>query len=795
MRYEKSDGLEDKIKSWQEPDFSEGANGVLMKRYLLRDERRIICETPKELLYRVAHVLSEVDRIYGDKNPEETEKEFYEAMAERRFFPNSPTLKGAGRDINLSACYVVQIEDSREGIFGALQDAVSIQAYGGGTGFNFSEIRPEGSPISTTGGQASGPISFIGAFDYVVGPVIAQGGTRNGANMGILNYDHPDIEQFLTCKAQGGLKNFNISVGVTEGFMRMVEKDEEYKLQHLKWGKERLVKAKEIYHKIIENAWKNGDPGIIFLDRLERDNPTPDLGKIVATNPCGEQPLLPFEACDLGSINLAVHVKENKEKRELDYEKLRQTIHTAVHFLDNIIDANVYPLKKTEKEQDQLRRVLQKTYKDQSKIEKIVEAWAQSPIEKIVKGNRKIGLGVMGFADLIAFLGVGYGTLRSQEIAEEVMGFIDAESKRASEKLAETRGVFPNWEGSIFDPKSKHYRGKNLRLRHATTTTIAPTGTLSTLAGCEGGIEPLFAVAYKKKAGYDQEGNPTIEFITTSPEFERIAKEEGFYYEGLEEEIYENGGSLKNIKKPDSVSKKRWEELIDIFTTANELPVEYHIGIQSAFQKHLDNAASKTINMPKEAPREWVERAYQLAYKHNLKGVTIYRDGSIERQVKSTGKTSSLEEESTRPEVIGKTVPQKTPQGKAYVTLNVLEEDNSKPYEAFISIGKGGRDMSAIGEGYGRLVSLAFKKGVPIEEIISQLDGIGGETQIFSKEKITSLPDALAKGLKELYEKLTHLKLDTKKEGFTGNFCQDCGGEMHAVGGCPTCVSCGFSKC
>ncbi|MCK5043944.1 ribonucleotide-diphosphate reductase subunit alpha, partial [Candidatus Pacearchaeota archaeon] len=424
--------------------------------------------------------------------------------------------------------------------------------------------------------------------------------------------------------------------------------------------------------------------------------------------------------------------------------------------------------------------------------------FSQSPIEKIVKSNRKIGLGLMGWANLLTRLGVSYGSEKSFELAEKVMGFINKESKKASVKLAKKRGVFPNWEGSIYDSQSPYFKGEELKLRNATTTTIAPTGTLSTLVGVEGGIEPIYGITFIKNAVYDQEGNAQVSFSDPSKYFLEIARKEGFYSDNLMEKIAKNKGSIQKISAPENVSQEKWSEIQRIFVTAHDLKIEGHIKMQASFQKYTDNAVSKTINMPAETPIEWVEKSFFLAHEYNLKGITIYKDGSLENQVRTTKKEEALDiKNGDRPNVIGTTIKQPTPYGPGFVTLNVFEENNSIPFESFINVGKGGKDISAISEGYGRLVSLCFKYGAPIKEIISQLKGIGGETQTgFGKNKVRSLPDALGQGIEEGYKKLNNEKKIVKQEkNNSGNLCPDCGALLIFSEGCEKCRECGFSKC
>lgn len=771
--YKKPKDLEKRISDWPEPSIPQRGLDILSERYLRKDESGKLIENPKEMFYRVAHIMGNVDSKYGDFNPQESEEKFYNLMAGGYFMPNSPTLRGAGLGINLSACYVLPVGDSRREIIKTLGDAVEIQAFGGGTGFNFSNVRPNGSRINSTGGVASGPISFMKSYDVMIGETIAQGGTRQGANMGILNYNHGDIERFIDAKSKEGiLSNFNISVGVTEEFMNLVLRGENYALIDHKNNLLKEVNAKEIFDKITRNAWASGDPGIIFLDRIDRDNPTPHIGKIVSTNPCGEQPLLPYEACNLGSINLRKFV----ENKEINYSELERVVYESVHFLDNVIDANKYPLKK---------------------------------IDKMAKGNRKIGLGVMGFADMLVALEIQYGSKESFKVAEDVMEFINNSAKEASIKLAETRGTFPNWKGSIYDPDSKHFKGDSSKVRNATRTTIAPTGTISNLVGVEGGIEPMFAVGYMRKSVFDAKGNAKYEFPVINQEFERIAKEKGFYSEKLIEDIATSGGSLEKVVKPDEIQDSLWNHLKKIFTVSHNIPYDKHIKMQESFQKHVDNAVSKTINLPSSATVEDVFNSYMMAYESGLKGITIYRDGSKKGQVLSTQKENKSKIKSEgRPAVIGTTVKQLTPFGKSFITINVKKDDMKTPYEVFVIVGKGGADISAIAEGYGRLISLLFFYGCllygygnnsvnPLEDVCEQLSGIRGETQVgFGENKIPSLPHAIATGLREGYYRINKsiITIPNGRDS-SGNLCPDCGSKLIHESGCEKCLSCGYSKC
>jgi len=803
--YEKPVDLEKKIAEWQEPVFSDIGKGILEERYLVKDGDGKIIETPKEMLYRVAHVIGGVDSQYKDFNPEQTEREFYDLMANREFLPNSPALRGAGLNINLSACYVVPIEDSREGIFKeGLYNAVEIQAHGGGTGFNFSDLRAKGSLIKSTRGKASGPISFMKIYDNAIGETIAQGGTRQGANMGILRYDHSDIEKFISCKNKSGnIRNFNISVGITEEFMHMAIEGKEYPLIDHKGKEVGKVNAKEIFDKIVHNAWETGDPGLIYMDRIDRDNPTPHIGKIRGTNPCGEQPLLDLEACDIGSLNVGVVVSReyhhSEWRKNVDWNRLEKMVNSAVHFLDNIIDANKYPLEKTEKEKRQLKNLLEKYVSDTKTTDLILEGYSRSPIEDAVKGNRKIGLGVMGFSNMLIALGIEYGSKESYEVAEELMKFIHEKSREASAKLAETRGVFPNWKGSIYDSESKYFCGKELKLRNATVNTIAPTGTLSTLFGINGGIEPIFALVHQRKAVFDENGKPKLEYLIVDSEFEKSAKEEGIYTPELIQELFMNHGSLQGIKRPKDFDRKKWERLKELFITAHDLSYKDHIMMQNVFQGQVDNAISKTINLPRDATEEDIRGAYSMTLDTKVKGITVYRDEAKEGQVLSTGMQELKGGE--RPKVIGTTIKQPTPLGKyAFIGLNVFKSNPAVPYESFVNIGKGGKDLTAIGEGFGRVLSLVFSKGGTIEEVVEQLEGIGGETQTgIGSDKVTSLPDAIAKGLSEAYAQLNSNGKNLVKNyqnGFRGNFCPGCGAKLIMQEGCQKCsADCGYSKC
>jgi ribonucleoside-diphosphate reductase alpha chain len=752
-----------------EPCFCDNALKILEKRYLMKNEDGEVIETPRDMLVRVAANIAYADTFYGASYEEvyDFAKTIYTMMSNLELLPNSPALRGAGRETQqLSACFVLPIEDSRKSIFGTLKDAVDIQAFGGGTGFSFSHIRAKGSRVESTGGEASGPISFMQIYDMAVGKVIAQGGVRQGANMGILSYNHPDILQFIDSKLDGKtLSNFNISVGVTEEFMEMAEKGMEYELidPHTKKATGKL-NAQDVLNKIAQNAHATGDPGLIFLDRINRYNPTPHIGVIESTNPCGEIPLLSWESCNLASINLSKMVKKAKgsEKLEIDYEKLAQTVKNGVHLLDNVIDMNKYPMEK---------------------------------IEEMTKGNRKIGLGVMGWADLLAMLGIPYNSDEALKLAEEIMEFINTRAKAISVELAKTRLVFPNFENSIYDTGKEEDR-----VRNASWTTIAPTGTLSTLANCNGGIEPFFMIVYRRGSIYNAEGKPTVELIMENEIFKRLAMEKGFYSEELTMKIAETG-SLQHIEEvPDDIKK--------VFVTSHDIEYEWHIKIQSAFQKHVTNAVSKTINFPNNATVEDIKNSFILANKlGNIKGITVYRDGCKEYQVLSAKETqpeSARENiveriKAPRPrKVVGTTDRIETPVGTLFMTINSV---NRKLYEVFLNIGKAGADVTADAEGYGRLLSTLFKAGIPPEMVIDQLRGIGGSGSIgFGKDRVRSLPDAIARVL-EMYlednESENGLNLSDKKNKakMSGDMCPECGNMLIFEEGCTKCRNCGYSRC
>jgi len=577
------------------PKLTVNALEVLKQRYLLRDENEKIVESPDQLFSRVAKAVAASDRRYGE-NMGQTEQVFYRMMSQLEFVPNTPTLFNAGTQLGqLSACFVLPVEDSLEEIFNAAKNMALIEQSGGGVGFDFSRLRPKGDIVRSTKGVASGPVSFMRIFDTGT-EIIKAGGKRRGAMMAVLRVDHPDVLEFITSKQQPGfLSNFNISVAVTDDFMKAVDEGEEYWLVNPR-NKEKTKKliARDVWNLMAKSAWMSGDPGVIFIDEINRHNPTPLVGKIESTNPCGEQPLLPYESCNLGSINLSRMVEDGK----VDWKKLRETVRNAVHFLDNVIDANKYPLKE---------------------------------IEQITWANRKIGLGVMGFADMLIKLGVPYDTEEALNLGQQVMEFIETEGHRKSVELGEERGSFPNFEGSI-------WKGKHSAMRNATVTTVAPTGTISIIAGCSSGIEPMFAISFIRNV---LEGTRLFE---TNPLFESMAKERGFYSAKLLEEIARTGSAQKVDGLPEDVKR--------LFVTALDIKPEWHVKMQAAFQKHTDNAVSKTANLPTEATVEDIRGIYELAWKLKCKGITAFRYGSKPEQVlyigevkTDTGKFLALEPE------------------------------------------------------------------------------------------------------------------------------------------------------
>jgi len=739
---------------------SPNAMKVLEKRYLKKDLNSKVIETPEQMLRRVAHCIASAEVAYDlQADVRSWEEKFYAMIASLEYLPNSPTLMNAGRELGqLSACFVLPIEDSMESIFEAVKQTALIHKSGGGTGFSFSRLRPESDRVGSTGGIASGPVSFLRVFDTAT-DVIKQGGMRRGANMAILNIDHPDILRFISAKEKGTVfSNFNLSVAMTEEFMKAVDEGRDYDLinPHTRQSVEKR-NAKEVFDKIVDMAWRTGDPGIIFIDRVNKDNPTPKLGTIESTNPCGEQPLLPYESCNLGSINLSRMLRQQDGKMEIDYPKLADRAKLAVRFLDNTIEANKFPTEQ---------------------------------IEKMTKTTRKIGLGVMGFADALICLGIPYASEKALETAENVMSFINKEATAASAELAKTRGAFPAFEGSIYD------RPGQPKLRNAARTTIAPTGTLSIIAGCSSGIEPLFALSYMRTI---LEGEHLIE---VNPYFEEVAKKEGFYSEELMKELATRGSARGMDKVPDWVQQ--------VFVTAHDITPEGHVRIQAAFQKHTDNAVSKTVNFPHDATREDVAKVYRLAYELGCKGITIYRDGSKESQVLTINHEGTAEEKKAEVKVETPTrTPRKRPRvtagstervltgcGNLYVTVN---RDEHGICEVFSTLGKTGGCASAQLEGISRLISLSLRSGIEIASIVEQLRGIrcpsivweGGHAVLSCADAIASV---LEKEIQEVPQGPATGPATTRVKNVAGQ-CPDCGNLLVYQEGCYLCRSCGYTKC
>ena len=769
----------DKITS-ASPELTENAKAVLKRRYQAKDRDGSVVEEPDQMFRRVANNLTQADRNYGASETElrATEEEFYQVMRRLEYLPNSPTLMNAGRELQmLSACFVLPVPDSMEAIFETVKHATLVQKSGGGTGFAFSQLRPEGDIVGSTGGVASGPVSFMRAFDGAT-EAVKQGSTRRGANMGILHITHPDILKFIGSKEDGtSISNFNISVAVTEEWMEKVKNDEEYDLINPRSGKSTgRLNAREVFNLLSAMAWKTGDPGIVLLDRINSDNPTPRLGQIESTNPCGEQPLLPYESCNLGSVNLARMVHYTDDGAEIDWNRLAGVIKTAVHMLDNVIDKNRYPIPQ---------------------------------IDDMSKKTRRIGLGVMGFADLLVQLGIPYNSEEALELGEQVMGFIKRCTDEASIELAQVRGVFPAWEGSIYD------RLGGPRMRNAAPTTIAPTGTISIIAGCSSGIEPFFALSYVRNVMDNTllvEGNPF---------FEAVARKEGFYSPSFMKQLADRG----SLHDTDG-DVPEWAK--QLFVTSHDIAPEWHVRMQSAFQKHTDNAVSKTINFAASTTAQDIADAYMLAYELGCKGITIYRDGSKEDQVLSTGNSAKEPDvspvEAARPlilrgrpqEMTGVTERIRTGHGNMYITINF--DEAGKPFEVFTTLGKAGGCDSAQLEAISRLVSLALRSGIDIKTVVEQLRGITCCPAWDNGVLVRSAPDAVALALDR------HAGADVTEQEDSGSSevsgaqlklfasvreratweingyqprscCPDCNTQLAYQEGCLLCASCGWNKC
>ena len=754
---------------------SENAITVLEKRYLIKDDNGNPAEKVEDLFRRVAEAIATADKIHDKKaDVKKTADIFYDMMTNLEFLPNSPTLMNAGRPLGqLSACFVLPVEDSMEQIFEAIKQAALIHKSGGGTGFSFSRIRQQGSAVNSTGGVASGPISFMKVFNMAT-EAVKQGGTRRGANMGILRIDHPDILDFIDAKANNAeITNFNISVGITEDFMKAVESSSDYDLvdPHSKAVVSKL-NAKEVFEKIVDAAWRNGEPGIIFLDRLNRDNVVPKQGEIESTNPCGEQPLLPYESCNLGSINLVNMLKEEGGKYDFDWVKLERTVENAVHFLDNVIDVNKYPLES---------------------------------IDFTTKQTRKIGLGVMGWADSLLMLGIPYNSDEATELGEKVMRFISEKGRDMSAELAKTRGAFPLFAESTF-PQDRP-------LRNATITTIAPTGTLSIIANCSSGVEPIFGFVYIRNI------MDNTEMIEVNPILKQELEKRGLYSEDLMKQIAKEGTIAHIESLP--------EDLRKVFVCAHDISPEDHVKMQAAFQKHTDNAVSKTVNFANSATREDVAEVYNLAFKLGCKGVTIYRDGSRDSQVLNIGKVKKEgDEESKAEDIPVKITPRPRPDmvmgftervkigcDNLYITVNY---DDQGICEIFTNTGKAGGCPSQ-SEATARLASIALRSGIDVKSIVNQLKGIRCPSTIRQPGlKVTSCPDAIAKAVSKLYEQQVKIGAWEPAQDTTGpsakktatitledeyssvsnmRFCPECGEKVEHEGGCVMCRNCGFSRC
>jgi ribonucleoside-diphosphate reductase alpha chain len=826
-------------------ELSDNARIVLAKRYLRKDENGKPVEEPEEMFWRVALTIARADAKYGagDAEVRELAKEFYLLMTRRLFEPNSPTLMNAGRPLGqLSACFVLPVDDAlsngQSGVYDTLRSMAMVHQSGGGTGFSFSRIRPSGDIVRSTTGVASGPISFMSLYDAST-EVVKQGGTRRGANMGILRVDHPDVEDFIDCKQDiTKITNFNISVAITDAFMRAVGRGESYDLVNPRTKEVVGQKdARTIFDKIVQNAWKTGEPGVFFVDRANFYNPVPHLGAYEATNPCGEQPLLPYDVCNLGSVNIGAFVRDDVAATEpwydrVDWKEYRRVTRLSTHFLDNVIDANQYPLEE---------------------------------ITDLASRIRRIGLGVMGFADLLVRLGIPYNSPEGVEVGRRVMEFLDEESKKESERLAEVRGAFPEWEKSIWGPDETAARAPNgerirplRKLRNCNVTTVAPTGTISIFAGCSSGIEPLFAVAFMR----NQAGSlmPDV-----NEDFLAFAKDGGWHSDELMERIAREG-HIHFAEVPEAVQRA--------FSTAHDITPEWHVRMQAAFQEHCDSAISKTTNFPHEATAEDVRKIYELAFDLGTKGVTVYRDGSRDGQVLSTGATKTpaqqaedaanvaqaqakvaevadrnakLEREVARlradlrdsehqvaqarrqkrkrPNVLnGTTRKMSSPLGDVFVTIN--EDGEHKPFEVFATLGKAGSVAMADVEAIGRLISLALRFGIPVNDVYSQLRGISSDRAIgFGDNKVLSVPDAIAQalGLREREKQGVQQELipevvggqtevvelpesldaqpqlpfnnyAAEAETFMGT-CPDCSSQLEFAEGCKKCHACGYSEC
>jgi ribonucleoside-diphosphate reductase alpha chain len=726
-----------------------------------------VVETPEEMCWRVALAIASAESRFG-RSPAavgEVAAAFYDMMVEGYFLPNSPTLMNAGKEnaLQYSACYVLPVGDSMEEIFESVKAAAIIQQSGGGTGFAFSRLRPKDDVVHSTGGRASGPVSFLRVFNAAT-EAVKQGGARRGANMGVLRVDHPDVLEFIECKLDGGITNFNISVAATDAFMEALAADGEYDLINPRTGQVAgRLGARLVWDRIMRAAWRTGDPGMIFLDRINRSpaNPTPDLGLIEATNPCGEQPLLPNDACNLGSVNVAKFAVERAGRWELDWGELERVVRLAVRFLDDVIEVNPYPLEQ---------------------------------VDEMVKANRRVGLGIMGWADLLFTLGVPYDSEEALELAERLMAFVKDKGHDQSARLAEERGPFPHWGRSIY----RHGRP----LRNATVTTIAPTGTISMIAGCSSGVEPVFALAFEHRVK-GPDGERVLPFFSET--FERLARRQGFHTEALMTEVARRG-SLVGVEGVPVAAR-------EVFKTAHEIDAIWHVRHQAAFQKHTDNGVSKTINLPEGATEADVAAAYRQAWDLGCLGITVFRDGSKGTQVLNMGvrpEGAPVEpgQRGVKPRphsLTGATYRMETPIGTAFITVN--DNGGGEPFEVFVQVGKAGSDTMAVAEALGRLVSLVLRLPSPLsprqrlEAAISQLSFIGGgQPTGFGAAKVLSLPDALARTLAEHIGTPRATPVTAPAPGGAlrrvGDLCRECGqATLVYEEGCKKCLSCGFNEC
>jgi ribonucleoside-diphosphate reductase alpha chain len=743
--------------------WSEAALRVLRERYLAREQGHVR-ETPEEMCWRVALAIASAESRFGRSQAAvgEVAAAFYDMMVEGYFLPNSPTLMNAGKEnaLQYSACYVLPVGDSMEEIFESVKAAAIIQQSGGGTGFAFSRLRPKDDVVHSTGGRASGPVSFLRVFNAAT-EAVKQGGARRGANMGILRVDHPDILEFVECKLDGGISNFNISVAATDAFMEALAADGEYDLINPRTGQVTgRLRAREVWDRIVRAAWRTGDPGMIFIDRINRSpaNPTPELGLIEATNPCGEQPLLPNDACNLGSVNVAKFAVERAGRWEIDWGELERVVRLAVRFLDDVIEVNPYPL---------------------------------AQVDEMVKANRRVGLGIMGWADLLFTLGIPYDSEEALELAERLMAFVKDKGHDQSARLAEERGPFPHWTRSIY----RHGRP----LRNATVTTIAPTGTISMIAGCSSGIEPVFALAFEHRVkGAD--GERVLAFFSET--FERLARRHGFHSEALMAEVARRG-SLAGVESVPAAAR-------ELFKTAHEIDATWHVRHQAAFQKHTDNGVSKTINLPESATEADVAAAYRQAWELGCLGITVFRDGSKGSQVlnvglRGEGAAGAAAQRGVKPRphsLTGATYRRETPIGTAFITVN--DNGGGEPFEVFVQVGKAGSDTMAVAEALGRLVSLVLRLPSPLsprqrlEAAISQLSFIGGgQPTGFGAAKVLSLPDALARTLAEhIGTSRVAAAAPAGALRRVGDLCRECGqATLVYEEGCKKCLSCGFNEC